>query len=117
MTAGSGISVTNGGGSITIAATGSAAPTAKTASYSAVSGASYCNDTVTAGAAITATLPAGPANGDVIEFLACSNYSTYNFIIARNGNNIQGLAEDLTINNNNAAIHLRFVTSYGWRIY
>lgn len=115
LTAGSGISITPGAGSITISAAGGSAIQSKTSNYNVVAGESYCNDT-TAGA-ITATLPATPANNDLVEFLACSNYSTFNFIVARNGNNIQGLAENLTVNNNNAGFHLKFVTSYGWRLY
>lgn len=91
--------------------------TAKTSNYNASASAAYCNDTVTGTATITATLPASPANNDSILFLSCSNYSTYNFIVARNGNNIQGLAQDLTVATNNAAFSLVFITSYGWRMY
>lgn len=64
MTAGSGISVTPGAGTITISATGSERPwTDEGASFSAVSGNGYF---VTATA--TATLPASPSQGSVVQF-------------------------------------------------
>ncbi len=87
----------------------------KTSNYNASSNAIYCNDTTSG--AVTATLPASPANNDIIQFVACSNYSTNNFIAGRNGNTIQGLAEDLRVTNNNAPFYLIFVTSYGWRLF
>lgn len=91
--------------------------TAQTANFNAASNGSYCVDTVTGTATVTATLPASPASNDTIQFLACSNYSTYNLIISRNGNNIQGVAENMTVSTNNAAFSLKFVTSYGWRMF
>jgi hypothetical protein len=65
-------------------------------------------------AALTLTLPASPANGGWVEFVNFSGLITP--VVARNGNNIQGLAEDMTINTLNAAIRLTFVTGQGWII-
>lgn len=96
---------------------GLAAVTTKTASYNAAVNSQYCTDTVTGTATVTATLPASPANNDQIWFYPCSAYSTYNLVISRNGNNIQGLAENMTVQTDNAAFGLIFVTSYGWRLF
>ena len=41
---------------------------------------------------------------------------TNNITVARNGSLIQGLAENLTINVNNAAITLFFTVALGWSI-
>lgn len=91
------------------------AVTSQTGNFNASSNTMYCVDTT--GGAITATLPAGPTNSDIILFIPCSAYSANNLVISRNGNNIQGLAENMTVATNNAAFHLIFVTSYGWRMY
>jgi hypothetical protein len=65
LTAGTGISITNGSNSITIASTGSSmAWTDENASFNAVAGNGYF---VTATA--TATLPASPSQGDMISFI------------------------------------------------
>ncbi len=111
--------LTSGGGSgspMTWGSAGLAAITAQTTAFNAASNSQYCVDTVTTGA-VTATLPASPANNDTILFVSCSDYSTNNLTIARNGNNIQGLGSDMTVATNNAAFHLVFVTSYGWRLF
>ena len=71
-------------------------------------------DPVTLSELSTATLPASPANNDTILFMPCSNFSTYNLVVARNGNNIQRIAQDMTVATNYAAFHLTYVTSYGW---
>lgn len=65
-------------------------------------------------ASLTLTLPASPANGDWVEVINRSGTATP--VVARNGNNIQGLAEDMTINQLNASIRLVFVTGQGWVI-
>ena len=109
--------VSQGGGStaMTWGSAGLTAITSQTTSFSPSSNAQYCIDTT--GGAVTATLPASPANNDTILFVACSNYSTNNLIIGRAGNNIQGVAQDMTVATNNAAFYLIFVTSYGWRMF
>lgn len=64
-------------------------------------------------AATTVTLPATPTAGDVV-WVTVGNGLTTN-VIARNGNNIQSLAEDCTLNANYAAVQLRYINStIGW---
>lgn len=46
-------------------------------------------------ATLTLTLPASPAAGDWVEFMNRSGVTTC--VIARNGSNIMGLAEDMTL--------------------
>ena len=67
---------------------------------------------------LTLTLPASPALGDevVITDIAGTAFNTP-VNIARNGQLIQGLAEDMPFNVNNASVRLMFSnTTYGWRI-
>jgi len=63
-------------------------------------------------AATTVTLPASPASGDTV-WITVTNGLTTN-VIARNGQSIMGVAEDMTIDNANATVELRFVNS-SWR--
>ena len=66
----------------------------------------------------TLVLPEIAATGDIIG--ACDAYrkaSTHLITVARNGNNIEGLSEDLFINTPGAGFELVFVDSeYGWKI-
>ena len=111
--------ISGGGGAspMTWGNAGLAAVASQTSNFSASSNSQYCVDTVTGTATVTATLPGSPSNNDTILFIPCSDYSAYNLVIARNGNNIQGLAQDMTVSTDNAAFHLVFVTSYGWRMF
>lgn len=64
-------------------------------------------------AATTVTLPATPSAGDII-WVTVGNGLTTN-VLARNGNNIQSIAEDCTLNSNYAAVQLRYINStIGW---
>jgi hypothetical protein len=88
--------------------------TAKTASFTAVSGNGYFVNTTSG--VITVTLPATPSAGDIV---AVSDYAqtseTNNITIARNGSNIQGDASDLVIQRNGVAMTLVFVdATKGW---
>jgi chitodextrinase len=67
---------------------------------------------------LTLTLPAGPAIGSVVEIVDISGTASTNFFtIARNGELIQGIAEDLIFNVNNKAMKLIYSnTAKGWRI-
>lgn len=63
--------------------------------------------------ATTVTLPASPNVGDLVWITVANGLLTNN--IARNGSNIQGAAEDLTVNVANAALQLRYAeSSLGW---
>jgi len=68
---------------------------------------------------ITVTLPAGPSKGDEIRFFDVSNtFDSNSLTVNRNGNNIMGAADDLTVNTEGAAFGLVFYnTSAGWRIF
>ena len=75
----------------------------------------YFIDTSTT--AITATLPASPTLGDFIQFIDYSGtFDTNNLTIARNGNKIQGVAEDLTVSVERAGLTLIYTGSstQGW---
>jgi hypothetical protein len=63
----------------------------------------------------TVTLPASPAAGDTVWVTPCNGLLTN--VIARNGNKIMSLAEDMTITNFNTTIALRYINStVGWRL-
>ena len=72
----------------------------------------------TSSSAFTITLPSSSTLllNDTIEIIdVASNASNNNITIARNGANIQGLAENLTIDVNGAITTLIYVGStYGW---
>ena len=115
LTAGSGITITNGGGSITIANSAQGAPTLNVVTgttQAAVNGNQYV---LTNAAATTVTLPGSPSAGDIV-WVTVANNRTDN-VIARNGQNIMGLAEDMTLNAQYASVQLRFVdATRGWRM-
>lgn len=65
--------------------------------------------------AVTVTLPASPTAGQTV-WVTVGNGRTDN-VIARNGQNIMGLAEDMTVDNPNATVQLRYINStLGWRL-
>jgi hypothetical protein len=70
----------------------------------------------TSSAAITATLPASPTLGDFVSFIDyAGTFDTNNFTVARNGKNIQGVAEDLTVAVERAGFTLVFTdNTQGW---
>jgi cytoskeletal protein CcmA (bactofilin family) len=62
---------------------------------------------------LTLTLPASPTVGDIIGFQNSSD--TVTCVIARNGENILSLAEDLTVDSLNTSINLQYAGSTtGW---
>ena len=113
LTAGSGISISNGAGSITISSSITSAPTLNVVtgtSQAAVAGTHYVLTNV---AATTVTLPATPAAGEIL-WVTVGNGLTTN-VVARNGSNIQSLAEDLTLDATYAAVQMRYINStIGW---
>lgn len=113
LTAGTGILVTNATGSITIAADGGGLPTVEVTASTAITAAVNKHYVLTAATAATVTLPASPTISDTI-YVTVANGLTTN-VVARNGNNIQGLAEDLTLNAVYASAQLRYSdATEGW---
>ena len=88
--------------------------TAKTASFTAVSGNGYFLNTTSG--AITATLPASPSAGDIVGFNDYARtFATNNLTVARNGSNIQGVATDITISTNGQSSMFVYVDgTQGW---
>jgi hypothetical protein len=89
--------------------------TAKTTGFTAVSGNGYFVNT-TAGA-ITVTLPATPAAGDIVAIADYANTSaTNNITVGRNGSKIDGETLDATIKLNGQVYTLVYVDSTeGWK--
>jgi len=88
--------------------------TAKTASFTAVSGNGYFVNTTSG--AITVTLPASPSAGDIVSVSDYAGTATTNNItIARNGSNFEGSAYDGVISTNRQAVTLIYVdATQGW---
>lgn len=64
-------------------------------------------------AGVTITLPASPAIGDQITVGVGAFADT---VLARNGQLIQGLAENLILDVPNSVVRLKYVYTHGWRI-
>jgi hypothetical protein len=90
--------------------------TAKTASFTAVSGNGYFVNTTSG--AITVTLPASPSAGDIVAVADYAGTSATNAItIGRNSSNIEGEASDSTISTNKASRTLVYVDgTQGWKL-
>lgn len=87
----------------------------QTTGFTAAAGLMYPCDTTSA--AFTLTLPASPANGAQVGFFdaaAGGSFATNALTLARNGNNIAGLAEDMTVRAPRARAVFTFLTSRGW---
>src|SRR6056300_799705 len=87
----------------------------KTADFNAVAGEGYFVDTDSVGA-VTATLPGSPSAGDTIAIKDyAGTFGTNALTIGRNGNNIQGVANDSLISTNRASIVLVYIdATKGW---
>lgn len=72
----------------------------------------------TSGGSITMTLPSFAVLGDTIRFLdVAGSFNTNNLTIARNGNVIMGITQDMTVSSQNAANALVYSNAtYGWRL-
>jgi len=110
-------------GSTGLGATGSTGPTgstgiignpyAQSTSSIATNTAAVKNTLYVFTASLTLTLPASPTAGDVVTFVNLSG--TITSIIARNGNKIMGLAEDMTVDVLNKGCNLVYSdATYGW---
>ena len=111
LTAGSGVTITNGTGTISLAAGG--LPTINVTSSTSISAVASNHYVLTAASLTTLTLPASPTVGDVV-WVTTANGLTTN-VVARNGKNINELAEDMTIDSAYAGIQFRFTgDTKGW---
>jgi hypothetical protein len=89
--------------------------TAKTASFTAVSGNGYFVNTTSG--AVTVTMPATPSAGDIVALQDyAGTWGTNNVTIGRNGSNIGGIAVDPVLSISDQSITLVYVDSTrGWQ--
>ena len=113
-TAGQVLSTDGTTASFTTVSGGAAWQAVVTSSLTVVAKAGYFINT--SGGVITATLPSSPTLGDFITLIDyAGTFDTNNLTIARNGKNIQGVAEDLTVSVERAGLTLVFSdNTQGW---
>ena len=89
-------------------------PTTQSANFTAAAARAYI--ITQSSAVVTMTLPATPSNGDSIKIANMDDRAT---IIARNGERIMGVAEDMTLNVEQVSFELMYEssTNMGWVIY
>jgi hypothetical protein len=119
LTAGTGISVTNGAGSITIAnsAPSVAWQSVQTTGFTGVAGSGYpCNTT---SAAFTVTLPASPAAGDAITLTDyAGTWQTNNLTVSPNGNKLNSTTANAIFSTKRQSISLVYIdATQGWIAY
>jgi len=70
------------------------------------------------GAAFTITLPATPLDGDTVQIIdVASQFGTNNVTVARNGELINGVADDLVLDVVGSVVSLVYTgATYGWVI-
>ena len=85
--------------------------------YTAVAGDNLLIDTASTG--VTITLPASPSKGDTVSIMdvsATGGFGSNNVTVNRNGQPIRGAASNLTLNNKNQSIKLRYTNeTKGWQ--
>ena len=112
----SGVTMTNNGTAAGFGATGAVSwdTTAKTASFTAVSGNGYFVNTTSG--SITATLPATPSAGDIVAFKDYANtFDTNQLLLDRNGSNIDGVANNFEVTAEGQSITLVYIdATRGW---
>jgi hypothetical protein len=88
--------------------------TAKTASFTAVSGNGYFVNTTSG--AITVTMPATPSAGDIVAVKDyAGTFATNNLTLGRNGSNFEGLATDAILSTNSISATFVYVDgTKGW---
>lgn len=90
--------------------------TIQTTAFTAEAGGWYSLDASTSG--FTITLPATPSIGDIIEFLMVDgNVKDNNLTVARNGQTIESLAEDMIIENNYPRSFAMYYNGTTWRVF
>jgi hypothetical protein len=89
--------------------------TAKTASFTAVSGNGYFVNTTSG--AITVTMPASPSAGDIVGIKDyAGTFATNNVTVARNGSNFDGIATDATLSIGQLSVFFVYVDgTQGWK--
>jgi hypothetical protein len=89
--------------------------TAKTASFTAVSGNGYFVNTTSG--AVTVTLPASPSAGDIVSLADYTNtFQTNNVTIGRNGSPIGGVSQDATLSTEGQSVTFVYVDgTEGWK--
>ena len=89
----------------------------KTASFNAVAGNAYPVNTTSG--AITVTLPASPTAGQAVQITDyAGTFNTNNCTIARNGSNINGLAQNSTMTYPRESVALVYIdATQGWISY
>lgn len=106
--------LTSGGGGAGTATWSNPSPvccTYKNANFNAVASTGYCVDT--SAGPITMTVEAFPTNGDAYIIMDCDNtFATNNLTIARNGNLIMNLAQNMTVSTLNANFILQWDTHF-----
>lgn len=112
LTAGTGMTITNNAGSITLASAGGI-PTMNIVSGTTQTATAGNHYVLTNASATTLTLPSSPSAGDVV-WVTIGNGRTDN-VIARNGEDINSIAENMTVDNAYAGIQLRYAdATRGW---
>jgi hypothetical protein len=87
-----------------------------TTTTTAVANGAYFVDTTAGG--VTVNLPASPVLGTSVKFVdGAGTFATNNLTISRNGLNIMGLAQDLTVSDQYGVVTLTYMNAAnGWRI-
>ena len=87
----------------------------KSANYTAAAGDRLFVDTTSS--ALTITLPSSPSVGDEVAFMdLAGTFGTNPLVIARNGQDIMNIAQDMTVDGANNAFALVYTGStYGWK--
>ena len=94
---------------------GGSSYTAKTAAYTAVAGDNILADT--SAGSFTVTLPASPTTGQAVQFVdSKGTFQQFPLTVARNGQTIMGLSEDMIASQNGIGFGLTY-NGTTWRIY